>query len=339
MQASNNFSELKNLLNTIAGKAFVLCDENTYKHCYQPFCEEIGRKLQTIVLPAGEETKSLSNCEIIWKQLLQAQAAKDALLINLGGGVITDIGGFAAATYKRGISYVNVPTSLLAMVDAASGGKTGINFEHFKNIIGVIQQPAMVLIHFPFLNTLPPAHIKNGFAEMLKHALISSKEETMAIIQNKTFLAAIDESSILKSLAIKEAIVAKDPSEKGLRKVLNLGHTVGHAIEFVAQENGYAILHGEAVAIGLIAALNLSVRKLNFNKSEADSIIQLIRLHYPTPSWLKNHHTGLINAIQQDKKNAHQSIRMVLLEELGKPVYDVKCSINEIEQILEDLKD
>jgi 3-dehydroquinate synthase len=337
MKANSNFSDLKNLLNSITGKAFVLCDENTYKYCYQSFCEQIGQQLQTIVLPSGEETKSMAYCEYIWKQLLQEQAAKDALLINLGGGVITDIGGFAAATYKRGINYVNVPTSLLAMVDAASGGKTGINFEHFKNIIGVIQQPALVLVYIPFLRTLPTAHIKNGFAEMLKHALLSSREEVEAMLSSTEFPPLLNEASILKNLAVKEAIVAKDPNEKGLRKVLNLGHTVGHAIEYVAQENGYEILHGEAVVIGLIAALNLSVSKLNFSKTEADSIIQFIRLHYPTPTWLKEHHSALIDAIQQDKKNAHQSIRMVLLEELGKPVYDVVCSKEEILMVLGDI--
>jgi len=337
MKASSNFSELKNLLNSITGKAFVLCDENTYKYCYQSFCEQIGQQLQTILLPAGEETKSMANCEYIWKQLLQEQAAKDTLLINLGGGVITDIGGFAAATYKRGINYVNVPTSLLAMVDAASGGKTGVNFEHFKNIIGVIQQPALVVIHPSFLETLPEKHLKSGFAEMLKHALLSSKEEVEAILSNTEFPPLLNETSILKSLAVKEAIVSKDPNEKGLRKVLNLGHTFGHAIEYVAQENGYEILHGEAVALGLIAALKLSVIKLGFNKTEAQAIINFIKLHYPSPAWLKEHHTNIIEAVNQDKKNTNHSLRMVLLEEVGKPVYDVVCSTEEILMVLGDI--
>lgn len=334
MHAGNNLYELKNLLQGTTGKAFVLCDENTLQYCYQEFTEQLGQQLQTIVLPAGEAAKSLRNCELIWKQLLQEQAAKDSLLINLGGGVIADIGGFAAATYKRGISYVNVPTSLLAMVDAATGGKTGVNFEHFKNILGIIQQPALVAIHIPFLKTLPKAHLKNGFAEMLKHALISSKDETMTIIQNKAFLDAIDESSIIKSLAVKEAIVAKDPTEKGLRKVLNLGHTVGHAIEFVAQENGYAMLHGEAVALGLIAALKLSVRKLTLAHHEAQEVIDFIKSHYNIPVWLQDHHSGILQAIRQDKKNTQQQINMVLLKTIGQAQYDIPCSIQEIEEVL-----
>jgi 3-dehydroquinate synthase len=223
------------------------------------------------------------------------------------------------------------------MVDAATGGKTGINFEHFKNIIGVIQQPALVVIHPSFLETLPEKHIKNGFAEMLKHALLSSKQEVEAILSNTEFSPLLSEASILKSLAVKEAIVANDPNEKGLRKVLNLGHTLGHAIEYVAQENGFEILHGEAVALGLIAALKLSVIKLNFGKSEADVIIKFIQLHYPTPIWLKDHHIGIIEAVKQDKKNTHQRIKMVLLEELGKPVYDVICSKEEILMVLGDI--
>jgi 3-dehydroquinate synthase len=270
----------------------------------------------------------------VWQTLLDEQAGRDALLINLGGGVVSDIGGFVAATYKRGIKYVNVPTSLLAMVDAATGGKTGVNFRGLKNIIGVIQPPELVIIHTPFLKTLPNQHLKNGFAEMLKHALLEGSEELHLLINNVDIHAFYNDDIILKSLAIKEAIVAQDPNETGLRKILNLGHTIGHAIEFAAQKNANNILHGEAVALGLIAALKLSVTKLNFNQNEAGAIIDFIRKHYPTPTWLNICHKALLDAVLQDKKNNDQQIKMVLLKAIGQPVYDVSCTLQEIENVL-----
>ncbi len=159
MPASVEFYGLVNLLQSSGGKHFVLCDENTYQHCYDLFCNQIGHTIAPIILKPGEAQKNITTCEFVWQTLLDEQAGKDAILINLGGGVVSDIGGFVAATYKRGIKYVNVPTSLLAMVDAATGGKTGINFKGFKNIIGVIQQPEMVIIHTPFLKSLPEEHI------------------------------------------------------------------------------------------------------------------------------------------------------------------------------------
>ena len=337
MKVATDLYALKELLNSFKGKVFVLCDENTFTHCYEMFATKIGQSFQTIIIKAGEETKNLRTCEIIWNNLLNEEAHKDALLINLGGGVLSDIGGFVAATFKRGIKYVNVPTTLLAMVDAASGGKTGVNFHHYKNIIGLIQQPELVIIHTPFLNTLPEQHLRNGFAEMLKHALLSSSndlDELIAGYESKSFLT---QESIFKSLAIKEAIVAKDPNEKGLRKVLNLGHTLGHAIEFAAHENNHTILHGEAVAIGLIASLKLSVLKLNFDANKAQSLISFINQIYAVPKWLISSHDKISQAIIQDKKNISNNITMVLLKELGKPVYDIPLRLKEIELVLKDM--
>lgn len=336
-QAEVDFSRLVNLLKAGSEKSYVLCDENTYQYCYNVFTEQVGMSVQPIVIKAGEAQKNISICEFIWKTLLDNQAGKETILINLGGGVVSDIGGFVAATYKRGIKYVNVPTSLLAMVDAASGGKTGINFEHFKNIIGVIHQPELVVIHTPFLQTLPYQHIKNGFAEMLKHALLHGGELLNEILNISDLSNQIDKNSILRSLSVKELIVTHDPYENGLRKTLNLGHTIGHAIEFAAFENGYEILHGEAIAIGIIAALKLSERKLNFDAGKAETIIQFIRKLYPTPVWLKQHQSSIITAIKQDKKNINQTVRMVLLKEVGASVYDVSCAIDEIIIVLNEI--
>lgn len=337
MPTEVEFSELNKWLQSSSGKHYILCDENTYQHCYEIFCEHTGIRIKPIVIKAGEAEKNLSTCEIIWQFLIDDHAGKDALLINLGGGVISDIGGFVAATYKRGIKYANVPTSLLAMVDAASGGKTGINYKHFKNIIGLIQQAEMLLIHVPFLKTLPAQQLKNGFAEMLKHAIINGKEQTNEILTIHNFEHFLSKEAILKSLSIKENIVAQDPNEKGLRKVLNFGHTIGHGIEYTAILNGYEMLHGEAVALGLIAALKLSVLKLNFNESDAETLIKFIRSHYQTPRWLQTHRAAILEAVLQDKKNSQQQIRMVLLQEIGKPVFDVNCSLEEIENIIKEI--
>jgi len=334
VQAQTDFTSLISLLNSCKGKQFVLCDEHTFVHCYPKFSSLIGQQISPIVIKTGEAHKNLATCEIIWHNLLNDGADKNTLLINLGGGVVTDIGGFAAATYKRGINYVNVPTSLLAMVDAATGGKTGVNFSHFKNMIGVIYAAQMVVIYVPFLETLSQQHLKNGFAEMLKHSLIASEEQLQEYLSLGDISEAYHEKAILKSLEIKENTVKQDPTEKGLRKVLNFGHTVGHAIEYAAQLNEYDILHGEAVAIGMIVALKLSVNKMNFDAEKAAEIIRFIEKNYQTPTWLNSCQADILKAILQDKKNSEQEIKMVLLAQIGKPVYDVSCSIEEIAAIL-----
>jgi 3-dehydroquinate synthase len=334
VEAVIEFSGLINFLQNSGGKHFVLCDENTFANCYHEFCKQVGEPMQPIVIKVGETQKNINTCELVWQTLLEHQAGKDAILINLGGGVVSDIGGFVAATYKRGIKYVNVPTSLLAMVDAATGGKTGVNFKHLKNIIGVIKQPEMVMIHVPFLKTLPTQHLRNGFAEMFKHALLKGTQEVTHLMNEIDITQHFNEKVILKSLAIKEAIVAQDPTEKGLRKILNLGHTIGHAIEFASQEAGEEILHGEAVALGLIAAIKLSVIKMNFDHIEAENIIKFIRIHYTTPSWIRLNHRAILQAVLQDKKNSEQQINMVLLQAAGKPFCDVICTVEEIEKVL-----
>lgn len=334
MQFFSNFSPLQHLLQRQQGKFFLLCDENTYRECYDVFISHCPAQYSPIVIASGEENKDIETCAKIWQALLDAEAGKDALLINLGGGVLSDIGGFAAATYKRGIAFVNVPTTLLAMVDAAYGGKTGVNFKHYKNIVGVIEQPVMVIIHTPFLKTLPTKHLKNGFAEMIKHALLSNTEAVDELLTINHLHVTDNEVLITKSLSIKQNIVEHDPRENGPRKVLNLGHTIGHAIEYAAMKNGYEILHGEAVALGLKVMLQLSVIKMNFDESTAARIINFIDKHYETPVWLSSLHSEMMNAVVQDKKNTNQQIRMVLLKAIGQPEYDVPCTLRELENVL-----
>jgi 3-dehydroquinate synthase len=255
----------------------------------------------------------------------------------LGGGVVTDMGGFAAAAYKRGIDYVNVPTSLMGMVDAAYGGKTGVNFGHLKNMIGVFKQPLMLLIHPPFLQTLPQQHISNGFAEMLKHALLSSNEAVDELIALPKINLASIQGLIQKSLAVKQRIVEKDPNENGLRKVLNLGHTVGHAIEYAGLSCGHDFMHGHAVALGLKAMLKLSEIKMKMAHHRVLKIISFINQNYPTPNWLKDTQNNILEAIQHDKKNNHGQINMVLLCDIGQPQFDVACTIEELEAAIKTI--
>jgi 3-dehydroquinate synthase len=337
VRALTQFTELIQLVKSNVNSCFVLCDENTFKHCFPVFSTQIGQTLKSIIIQSGEVQKNMATCEYIWQRLLEVNADKNAILINLGGGVVSDIGGFVAATYKRGIKYVNIPTTLLAMVDASTGGKTGVNFEHYKNIIGVINQPAMVVIHTPFLKTLANGHLKNGFAEMLKHALLNSNDAIDELMQIDINLLQLNDNTILKSLEVKEAIVALDPLEHGPRKVLNFGHTIGHAIEFAAQEKGFEIFHGQAVALGMIVAIKLSTFKMGFDQSKANSIIQYLKLNYPTPNWVKYSYSTILKAILQDKKNHNNEVKMVLLSEIGKPVYNITCSITEIESAFTEL--
>ena len=338
MPTTNSFHQLQDLIKSVTGKIFVLCDENTYFHCYEQLIQNIEVPVYPIIIRPGENEKNLQTCTYIWNILMAENADKNAILVNLGGGVITDVGGFVAATYKRGINYINVPTSLLAMVDAASGGKSGVNFNHLKNIIGVIYPPQLVVIHEAFLKTLSPQHLKNGFVEMLKHALLSNENDLNQIINCGIINNYINTNTILHSLSIKNKIVAQDPLEQGPRKVLNLGHTLGHAIESVAMQIGANILHGEAVAVGIIIMLELSVLKLNFDPVKAQKIIDFIYLNYSVPNWTKEHKSSLIKATLQDKKNSHNQIKMVLLEDIGQAVYDIHCHTDEIEAAIMSLK-
>ena len=331
---TTQIDELNAYLSNRNGSIIVLCDENTYTHCYPLLCKLIQKTPSYIVIKAGEAFKNIETCSFIWQQLMELNADKSTLLINLGGGVVSDIGGFAASTYKRGISFMNIPTTLLAMVDAALGGKTGVNFNQYKNIIGLIQPSDLVYINTEFLNTLPAEQIENGQVEMLKHALISNEiytNELVSLFENKQQISSAD---ILKSIAVKQDIVNQDLHETGIRKVLNFGHTIGHGIEYAAQKNEHSILHGHAVALGMMVALNLSVQKLGFDATKAMEISSFLKKKYPVPNWLLTCKTDIIEAIKHDKKNANAQINMVLLKSIGEPVFDIACSLPEIEQVL-----
>lgn len=312
---------------------FILCDENTLKNCLPVLitqCKEL-RDAEVFEIESGENSKSLQLCSQLWEALLSYNADKNSLIINLGGGVISDLGGFIASVYKRGIDFVNTPTSLLAMADASVGGKTGIDFAGLKNTIGTITQPKGVFIHEGFLETLPVRHIANGMAEVYKMALISDKVLWMKLKSEKEFSSG----AIVKCVELKNNIVKKDPYDNGVRKVLNFGHTIGHAIESVLLASNVEILHGEAVLIGMICEGKISCDKKLISKSEFNDIVQTLRQKFsfvPLPALLFGE---IIKATINDKKNNKLQIQCALLNGIGKCKINVAVSPDQILDSLE----
>src|SRR5699024_190826 len=265
----NLWPQLKSLLTEIApSQIIVLTDENTKRDCLPIFHLKLSEKIEYkhICIPAGEEYKNLSTCNKIWQALSEAGADRESLLINLGGGVICDLGGFVAATYMRGIRWINIPTTLLSMVDASVGGKTGVDFNGLKNLIGIVRNPDIVGVDSTFLKTLSLRELRSGLAEMLKHALLTDLKywNELKQIDFKTFTSIT--SYIYQSITIKKSIVSQDRYESGIRKQLNFGHTVGHAIETFFLHKNTPILHGEAVAAGIIIELYISMILIDFPK-------------------------------------------------------------------------
>ena len=288
----------------------------------------------TLVLSIDEAHKSLETVEQIWNFLLAHEVTRRGVIVCVGGGVLTDIGGFAAATYKRGIDYINVPTTLLAMVDASSGGKTGVNYKGLKNCIGCFAPPVETLIWPEWLKTLPPQEFLSGFGEILKTGLLSSKlwvrvQQYDLERMDVTELAPLIEACV----AVKNDIVAADPREEGLRKVLNLGHTIGHAIEEVS-----GIPHGYAVVYGLIAELYLSVVKLGCPREPLQQLTQVMLHYYGRPQCKCSEREQLISLMQQDKKNERAAeINCTLLKDVGSPVINQVISPAEANEALEYL--
>lgn len=313
---------------------FVLCDNNTYRHCY-PLLREALPPHDLIRIPAGEAHKNLDTCREIWEQLTGRAADRSALMLNLGGGVLCDMGGFCAATYKRGIRFVHCPTTLLSQLDASIGGKLGIDFLGFKNHIGVFQNPVAVFIATVFLKTLPQREVLAGFAEHLKHLLIADRAGWQEQLQTGTM--AITPALIARSLGIKAAIVAADPHEKGLRKALNFGHTIGHAIESYFLKSRSPLLHGEAVALGMKAEAYISLQRGLLSLDEYRQIGTLIDEYCPAV-FLSPEDIGAITALcTQDKKNEGGKILCTLLEGIGKVLVNAEVSKQEIQEALSRL--
>ena len=303
-----------------ASQVFILTDENVAPFWlpeteYWLGCENAVE----IVIRPGEQHKNLQTVQRIWKTLMKHHTDRNALLINLGGGVITDLGGFAASTYKRGIKFINIPTTLLAMVDAAIGGKTGIDFGGGKNQIGTFAEAEEVIIDPVFLETLPERELLSGMAEMLKYGFIS--DANLLNVNMKNY-----QQFITHCVEIKREIVAQDPMEKGLRKMLNFGHTIGHAIESHCLTTDYPLLHGEAVALGMLGALWLSVKQLGLDESVLRNFENQLSmlLSEAEISLSEADIEPILGYLVHDKKNKGEKPQFVLLKAVGKPVWDVE---------------
>ena len=313
-------------------KFFVLTDENIYGIYSSMIASMLPEKeITKIVVPAGEQSKSIENVMLIWNKLLENKAGRDALLINLGGGTISDLGGFAAATYKRGIDFVNVPTTLLAMIDASIGGKNGINFNNYKNQIGLFSEAQSVIINPHFLKTLNERDIKSGLAEMMKYAFVS--DASFLDIDTDNYLEFIE-----KAAMTKDEVVAFDMREAGLRKILNFGHTIGHALESYYLDKENYLTHGEAVALGMYSSLYLSVKYCGLD----EKWLFFYEMWFKGNLNLMNLNGFAVDAIysyvSHDKKNKGGKPRLVLISAPEKPMIDVEVSEYDIRESISILK-
>ena len=318
---------------------FVLCDETTESLCLPVISDfECMRGAQLITIPATDTHKTLESLSHVWSELQRMGATRHSLMVNLGGGMVTDLGGFAASTFKRGIPYINIPTTLLSMVDASVGGKTGINFGGLKNEIGVFNNARSVILDTTFLRTMDHENICSGYAEMLKHGLINN-EKMWAELLNFSLELSVENlealgTMVAESVAVKQRIVTEDPTEQGIRKALNLGHTAGHAFESLALERK-PVLHGYAVAWGLIVELYLCCVKTNFPQDKMRQTVAFIKENYGRMAITCDDYPHLIELMHHDKKNQDNSINFTLLGGIG----DIRINQTATEEEIKDALD
>ena len=315
---------------------FVLCDETTARLCLPVVADyECMKAAQRIVIKDTDTNKNLDSVTHVWSELQRLGATRHSLMINLGGGMVTDLGGFAASTFKRGIQYINIPTTLLSMVDASVGGKTGINFGGLKNEIGVFNNASSVILDSTFLRTMDHENLLSGYAEMLKHGLISN-DKMWAELLNLENLENLDilGRMVAESVAVKQRIVTEDPTEQGIRKALNLGHTAGHAFESMALERK-PILHGYAVAYGLIVELYLCCVKMGFPQDKMRQTVSFIKENYGRMAITCDDYPHLIALMHHDKKNTGNDINFTLLGDIG----DIRINQTASEEDIKDALD
>ena len=304
---------------------FILVDENTEQFCLELFINKSGIKsFNKIIIPSGEENKNIDTCISIWGQLNSFKADRKSLLINLGGGVLTDIGGFAASTYLRGIEFINIPTTLLGMVDAAHGGKTGIDFKQLKNQIGVFNEPLEVLLDDEYLKTLSKEEFINGYAEVVKHSLLTDKPDLTFNSLIKLDLFKDSDYIINSYSSVKNEIVESDKYESSIRKILNLGHTIGHAVESYSHISDKVVdlKHGQAIVIGIITELYISHKKFNFPLKDVVTVKEHLKNYFSLIQLEEDDIMNIYDLMVYDKKNEGSKINFVLLKEIGKPVID-----------------
>lgn len=328
----NGYQELNKL---IASKSysslFILVDENTHECCYGKFIQNLVSNcpIELIEIESGEINKNLDTCVGVWNAMTELGADRKSLLITLGGGVITDLGGFVAATFKRGIDFVNIPTTLLSMVDASVGGKTGVDLGVLKNQIGLFANPEMVLVDTNYLETVTPREIRSGTAEIIKYGL-TYDVRLYEKIKNSTNLDIT--KLIHRSIEIKNEVVLEDPKEQHLRKILNFGHTIGHAIEsyFLESEQKENLTHGEAIAIGMVCESFLSFQLLGFPKAELDNIKQVVLSIYGKTEIETVDYNAILEYLKHDKKNIGGQVNFVLLTDLEQTKIDCKVATEKI---------
>lgn len=364
------FEPLENIISLLQNRQVaVLVDENTKRDCY-PILYKVFENAKLpkpllIEILSGETHKTLETCTHIWYELTQNHFDRNSILLNLGGGVIGDMGGFCASTYKRGIDFIQIPTTLLSQVDASVGGKLGIDFNGFKNHIGLFRTPSKVWIHTHFLKTLPQNEIRSGFAEVIKHTLIADKKAWKEIFEMKKENLQTQNwtKTVAHSVTLKAQVTEADPTEKGLRKILNFGHTIGHAIEsyFIEEnkkENGQAnttkpvFLHGEAIALGMIAesyfsaylCSNSNVKQKYISETDFEEIKKYIHsifedtiIDFRKATQQENVLQEIIKRAKQDKKNAQNTILTCALEEIGNAIFDIPISENQILECLRQI--
>jgi len=317
-QAAGYFSGYSNI--------FILVDENTEKFCLPVFRDYLPdiSIAGLVKIKSGELNKNIETASAIWEQLTQFHAERSSLLVNLGGGVITDIGGFVAATFKRGIDFINIPTTLLGQVDAAIGSKTGIDFKEYKNQIGLFADPKAVVIEPVFTDTLERKQFRSGFAEMLKYAL--TMDTSLWDMMDNRHLDAMSSDlgrMVIRCVGDKISVVEKDKHESGLRKLLNFGHTVGHALETFFLKKGMSVTHGEAVAAGMICATRISSQQPDFECHPPEKIYEMIDRNFPRLTFSETDIFGILRLMQQDKKTKAGRLHFTLLTKLGAAVPDV----------------
>lgn len=323
-------------------KIFILTDANTNEKCLPHFLSllAVDAHIEIIEIESGEIYKNIETCVGLWQTLIELEGDRKSVLINLGGGIISDIGGFVASAFKRGIDFINVPTTLLAMVDAAIGGKNGVDLGNLKNQIGVTNNPQAVLIDTVYLETLPQNEMRSGLAEMLKHGLIFDREY-WAKFKDLNNLTSDDlDNLIYKSVVIKNAVVLQDPHETGIRKALNFGHTLGHAIEshFLESQERETLLHGEAVAVGMILESFISLKKELISPSEYREIKSVLKDIYREVKFSAHDIEEIIRLLTFDKKNEYGKIQFVLLDGIGKIKINQSVENNLILEAFDDYK-
>jgi 3-dehydroquinate synthase len=333
----DNFSQINDFLSNFKpSQLLILVDENTHEYCLPIFLGNLETEIpfEIIEIEPGEELKTLETATQLWEILTEFKADRKAIIINLGGGVITDLGGFVASTYKRGIPFINLPTTLLGMCDASIGGKTGIDHQYLKNIIGTFAPPEQIFFFPDFLKTLPFGELRSGFAEMLKHGLIADKNHWKDLISIGQLSPENLFPFIERSMNIKQNVVEIDFKEQNIRKTLNFGHTIGHALESLFLEKGKPILHGEAVALGMICETHLSYLEHFISKQLSEEIILNISKFFPMLDIREFSEEEILNLMKNDKKNSSGKINFSLLNNIGSCGYNCEVSPENITHAL-----